>query len=132
MSIQHNCLEGGCYVHMLTPDWGFLDNAFTGNIKISDIDGIVERNGHFLMLEWKKPNVKVTTGQDIMFMNFIKYANHTVFLINGDPKTSTPLELTIYSGIHGKMQKINCDAKMLFRYCKMWINNAESKTKASA
>jgi len=53
MSIRHNCEIDGCYLKNQTPDWGFLDNSFSGKIRVSDIDGIVEVNGHLLILEWK-------------------------------------------------------------------------------
>jgi hypothetical protein len=36
------------------------------NFVPSNIDGIVERNGKFLVMEWKRPNEKVSIGQQIL------------------------------------------------------------------
>lgn len=41
--------------------------AFPGRISLSDIDGVVEVNGRFLILEWKDDPKPLPTGQRIMF-----------------------------------------------------------------
>ena len=45
-------------------DWGILKGCF-GDSKIepTDMDGLVERKGHFLVLEAKQPGVKIKQGQ---------------------------------------------------------------------
>ena len=49
-------------------DWGFLDECFPGTrIRVTDIDGLVERNGHFLLIEAKSPGKDIPTGQRILF-----------------------------------------------------------------
>lgn len=48
-------------------DWTSYNDLFAPTkIRISDIDGVVERNGHFLYIETKPPAEDVTTGQRIM------------------------------------------------------------------
>lgn len=53
-------------------DWGWLDPCFAPTrIRVSDIDGVVERGGHVLFLEAKgiRPSgelVELTTGQKIL------------------------------------------------------------------
>ena len=50
-------------------DWGFLDGAFrNGRVKVSDIDGIVERNGNFLIFETKARGIdhNANNGQAIL------------------------------------------------------------------
>jgi hypothetical protein len=45
-------------------DWGFLDDCFgSTRIRVSDIDGIVERNGCFLLIEAKPPYKDMSRGQ---------------------------------------------------------------------
>ena len=53
-------------------DWGFLDRCFGNtNIRVTDIDGMVERNGKFLLIETKQYGVDIPTGQRIMFDNWL-------------------------------------------------------------
>jgi hypothetical protein len=57
------------YVNSLW-DWGFLDECFGGTrIKVTDMDGLVERNHHYLMIEAKGPGVEIPKGQRILFDN---------------------------------------------------------------
>lgn len=54
-------------------DWGFLDDCF-GNtgIRISDLDGVVERNDWKLCIEGKGPNVEIKNGQWRLFRSLVK------------------------------------------------------------
>lgn len=66
-------------------DWGFLDECFGATrIRLTDIDGIVERNGHFLIIEAKSLGKEIPTGQKIMFDHLTKNPNWTVLIIWGD------------------------------------------------
>jgi hypothetical protein len=48
-------------------DWSCLDGCFSGSIRPTDIDGLVERKGHALFLEAKPPNGYLTVGQELTF-----------------------------------------------------------------
>jgi len=66
-------------------DWGFLDSCFGGTrIRVTDLDGLVERRGHFLYLEAKSPGKEVPIGQQIMFDHIVA-AGNTVLVIWGQP-----------------------------------------------
>ena len=66
-------------------DWGFLNQCFEGTkIKVTDIDGFVERNGKFLLIECKSHNAVVPAGQDIMFKKMIATGLFTILVIWGD------------------------------------------------
>ena len=67
-------------------DWGCLDGCF-GQSRISptDIDGIVEHRGRFLLLEAKGPKASVSRGQGIMFDHLMRTGIFTVFVIWGSP-----------------------------------------------
>jgi hypothetical protein len=54
------------------------------NIKISDIDGSVERNGHFLIIETKRPNEEMKLGQKRYLRASVRRAD-TVILLVGNP-----------------------------------------------
>lgn len=69
-------------------DWAILDGCF-GNSKarMGDLDGIIERNGHFLVVEAKSPHASVPVGQGLMFSAMAKLPSHTVVVIWGDSGT---------------------------------------------
>lgn len=65
-------------------DWAILDGCFgKTRIKPTDMDGLVERNGKFLGLETKKPDVEIPMGQRITFENLIKSGNWTIIVAWG-------------------------------------------------
>jgi hypothetical protein len=65
-------------------DWGFLDECFKGTrIRLSDIDGIVERNGQFLVIETKGAGVSIPTGQDIL-LSRLPRSCFTILYLWGD------------------------------------------------
>jgi len=96
MSMRHNCETDGCFIKVGTVDWGFLDNSFSGKIRIGDIDGIVEANGHILILEWKKPNVPTPMGQHIMFSKITERNDIEVFVVNGNPLKNEAEHIKVY------------------------------------
>ena len=120
MTIRHVCETQGCYIKKMTPDWGFLDSAFSGKIRIGDIDGIVEVNGKLLILEWKTEDAPITTGQEIMFKH-IATANKliTVLVIWGDPEETIPKKSQLF--FNGEVRpKIKADNKTIYTICKDW------------
>lgn len=75
-------------------DWGMLDNCFSGNVKVSDIDGIIERRNSFLVIETKKPGVPIPKGQEIMFKSLQKLEKFTVVVVWG--MKNNPVEMQVY------------------------------------
>lgn len=65
-------------------DWGILRGCF-GDTKIepTDIDGCVERNGHKLFLETKRPGIELPRGQEITLDSLVA-DGHTVIVIWGE------------------------------------------------
>lgn len=62
-------------------DWGFLDDCFQGTkIRITDIDGAVERNGKFLFIETKRPGAAIPLGQEIFFRGQVRLGNAVMFV----------------------------------------------------
>lgn len=68
-------------------DFKDLDGCIESNSKFapSDIDMIYERNGHFLIGEWKKPEetLKVNSGQDKLLQALANNDKFTVLKIIG-------------------------------------------------
>lgn len=76
-------------------DWAILDGCFGDTkIKISDIDGFAERNGHFLILECKfRPSDPIPTGQEIAFKKLAQSKLFTIIVLWGD---KSPEAMKIY------------------------------------
>ena len=71
--MEHNlywdCEDGeNCYKDHVLPNWEIFNECFIPTkIKITDIDGVVERNGWFLFIELKERKKEIPTGQHILF-----------------------------------------------------------------
>jgi hypothetical protein len=62
-SFRYDCGQSqNCYIQSL-PSWDFLDGVFPRGIIPTDIDGMVEVNGHLLFLEEKRAGAGPKTGQ---------------------------------------------------------------------
>ena len=88
-------------------DWGFLDKCFGINISVSDLDGIVERNGLFLVIETKLPTVAekdFPRGQERMFENLVATGYFTVLLIWGKPNEPERMSIMTKAQPHGPVQ----------------------------
>jgi hypothetical protein len=58
----------------------------------SNIDGIAERNGKFLVMEWKRPNEKVSEGQKRLLQAFAKTPKFTVVIVQGNTDDQLVIE----------------------------------------
>jgi hypothetical protein len=65
-------------------EWTALDRCFSDNIRVSDLDGIVERAGYFLVIEGKKPGQDVPTGQMRMFEAMRQTGLFTIAIVWGE------------------------------------------------
>lgn len=68
-------------------DWNCLAGCFGEENKYfspTDIDGIVEKKGYFLLLETKNPGKEIPDGQKIMFDRLIR-RGFTIIIIWGKP-----------------------------------------------
>lgn len=67
-------------------DWAILAGCFgTTRIEPTDLDGFVERNGKFLVIETKAPGVEVKTGQMITFDALVHTGYFSVVVVWGNP-----------------------------------------------
>lgn len=109
-------------------DWGCLDGCF-GETKIAptDIDGFVERNGHFLVLETKHPNTRIPYGQEITFKEMIKTGLFTVVIIWGEKNIPEEIELRTSKAI---WHFNNANIKNLYWIVSEWFKWAEKQTSA--
>lgn len=78
-------------------NWDILAGCFgSSRIRPSDVDGLVEVHGRFLLLEAKSPGVALNGGQSITFTSMARSNLFTVVVIWGD--TDSPTHLSIRCG----------------------------------
>lgn len=77
-------------------DWSILDGCF-GNTKIkpTDVDGMVERNGKFLVFETKAIGAHIPQGQKITLRSLVKTGAFTVIIVWGN--TNQPVKAMLYT-----------------------------------
>ena len=74
-----------------------------GKVIPSNIDMVMERRNYFLIGEWKRPNEKISKGQEILLKAFAKLDRFTVLVIIGDTDNKM---------VVNKFWKINKDGKL--------------------
>ena len=79
--MRHDCDRRGCYLETTHAPLEIFASAFDGQIAMSDIDGITERHGRFLVMEWKVLPGKVTVGQEILLKALSRSPNFQVCII---------------------------------------------------
>lgn len=89
-NLRHQCGKDGenCYMDTLW-DWSPFNDCFgDSGIKISDVDGIVERNGHFLILDGKRPNLRgqreISDGHRLLYRRLAIFGV-SVIVFHGQP-----------------------------------------------
>ena len=58
----------------------------------SNVDGIAERNGYFLILEWKRPGEKMSEGQKRLLKALAANTKFMVVVIIGDTDEGTNIQ----------------------------------------
>lgn len=106
-------------------DWSILDGCF-GNTKImpTDIDGFVERNGYFLLLETKAPKVELKIGQMTAFERLTKTKVVTVIVIWG--VANKPEEVQMFSW-NGTSVRLPCHTEKLRYMVSRWFEHADKR-----
>jgi hypothetical protein len=84
-NLRHDCEAHGCYRAELW-DWTPFNDCFgDSGIRISDIDGMVERNGLFLMLDGKRDGTFLKQGQLRLYKSFAATKAGTAIVFWGNP-----------------------------------------------
>ncbi|WP_227657621.1 hypothetical protein [Candidatus Magnetaquicoccus inordinatus] len=86
-----DCDRDGCFNDKKRLQLDVFGECFPDNIQMGDVDGIVEINGRFLMLEWKS-NARLSTGQRIMFERITRFSPADVVVVVGDAATMQPVQ----------------------------------------
>jgi hypothetical protein len=101
-------------------DWGFLDDCFGGTrIRVTDLDGIVERNGHFLVLECKSHDAQIPRGQAIMFEKMAATQLFTIFVIWGEQNRPERMRII---GKNGTKDYAQVDIEDVRKFTHRWYS----------
>ena len=96
------------------------------NLIPSNVDGILERNGQFLILEWKRPGEKVSEGQRIMLQALAAKPSFMVVIIYGNTDNETVIDSYWLLTPEGKPYKrgIGFESfKTFYREWYLWAND---------
>lgn len=89
------------YYHDSWWDWTPYNQCFDGTkIRITDVDGLVERKGHFLLIETKRPGVDIPSGQRILFDRLKEQPRWNILVIWGETNCPQTYQLWGYSTIY--------------------------------
>ena len=108
-------------------DWGILKGCF-GSTKIepSDVDGLVERNGHFLILEAKNPGVKIKQGQWWTLNALRNTGFFTAIIVWGKANQPEMMQI-LYPKPYEIKQPQAADINVFRRVVAGWFKYADSK-----
>lgn len=115
-------------------NWDFISDVLPSKVKISDIDGVLERNGWLLALETKGADVeKIPLGQYILYENMVKGGTTTVFFLFGEKDTPEYFQI-MHPTIWGKpspyiqiTDKVSCNQEMVKQWVKRWYDKANER-----
>lgn len=87
--MRWKCDALGCYNKLARPKIEVFAECFPGKIAMGDIDGVVEINGRFLIVEWKTKPGPISIGQVRMYEAYNAIPGHrfTVLCIAGSAET---------------------------------------------
>ena len=92
----------------------------------SNVDGIAERNGKFLVMEWKRPNEKISKGQEFLLKALAKTPNFVVIIIIGDTDNGMNIERFYYLQPIGKNVLIGTSTQEFKDYYTFWYEWANN------
>lgn len=128
--LRWNCQERGCFNIKKRPKIELFADCFPGAIGMGDVDGIVELNSHFLLLEWKEA-LPVRAGQRIMYQNMTRDRNFHVFVVIGNPESMQVSQYAIFN--RGKMSPfVASDLEALKARVRDWVKFAQAQRMRAA
>ena len=87
--LRWRCTKDGCFNILRRPKIEVFADCFPRRINFGDLDGIVELNGRFCILEWKGSGGTIAVGQKRLFARFTSVIGNVVFVVCGDAETMT-------------------------------------------
>ena len=105
--------------------WSFLKPAFDWGIAPTDIDGLVERRGNYLLYECKEHGAKVSTGQGRMLRDLNERHGFTIFVVTGfNAMSISALDVVWPRRVRHEAYR-DIDANFLIDKTRQWFDWAE-------
>lgn len=95
----------------------------------SDLDGIAERNGHFLIMEWKRPGEKMSEGQKRLLAALAANTRFMVIVIIGNTDNGTNIQEFWQYTQDGKPFKAGMGFESFKEFYRMWYELADGYKK---
>ena len=95
----------------------------------SNVDGIAERNGHFLILEWKRSGEKVSEGQKRLLQALAANPRFMVVIIYGNTDNGTQIDSYWPLTQEGKPYKAGIGFESFKQWYREWYNYADGNKK---
>jgi hypothetical protein len=95
----------------------------------SNVDGIAERNGHFLILEWKRPGEKMSEGQKRLLQALAANSKFMVVVIIGDTDNGTNIQEYWQYTQDGKPFKCGMGFESFKEWYRLWYEFANGNQK---
>ncbi len=118
------------FVDNLWP-WDVFNDCFINSdgkhsgIAFSDLDGIVERKGDFIVVEGKGIGVSIPPGQRRMFWHLVNTGRFTIVILWGEPGIPTEYEVFTYSNGPTTSGKQKCNLEQIKQLIKNWYSIRE-------
>jgi enoyl-CoA hydratase/carnithine racemase len=91
----------------------------------SDLDGIAERNGHFLIMEWKRPGEKMNEGQKRLLQALAANPKFMVVVIIGNTDNGTNIQEYWQYAADGKAFKAGVGFDSFKTFYRLWYDYAD-------
>lgn len=103
-------------------------NGLMGKIVPSNIDMVMERNGYFLIGEWKREGEAISVGQNILLKQLAKIADKfTVLIIQGHTDTGSMVVEEFYlMDAEGYLVPIGAGVDKFKDFLVHWKNGVET------
>ncbi len=102
-------------------DWSFLNGCFGHNIRPSDVDGIVERNGHILVIEGKATDGAYGVAQRRLY-EALRSRGIEVLVLWGDPEVEPPVISYMQDFPHPRLP---ATVETVQRFVRDWYQQAD-------
>lgn len=109
-------------------EFGVFNKCFRRGIQFTDIDGIVESNGHFLILEKKVSGAKIPKGQTYMHRAMGNLGVFTILYYFGYTDADGWPQPGKYTIIHEDhtVESGDCNCEKLQEIIGLWFDKVES------
>ena len=95
----------------------------------SNVDGIAERNGYFLVMEWKRPGEKVSEGQKRLLQALANNPKFMVVIIYGNTDNGTVIDSYWVLTTDGKPVKTGINFESFKQWYRQWYELADGYKK---